>query len=146
MAPYLFNKLIINGIGLSLNLFVLCFRNSNFLCFLRVMLSQLCCKLQVVPRTRFFPMVRSSTYFPTWWSLLLKASLIMQRKVRGPVIVPCGTPPLKPIQSDKTFSYFTLCFLFVRKSTTDWKKILYLLIISIYFISFQFYCLSQFIW
>ena len=40
MAPYLFNKLIMNGIGLSLNLFVLCFRNSNFLCFLRVMLEQ----------------------------------------------------------------------------------------------------------
>ena len=38
MAPCLFNKLIMNGIGLSLNLFVLCFRNSNFFCFLRVML------------------------------------------------------------------------------------------------------------
>ena len=40
MAPYLFNKLTMNGIGLSLNLFVLCFKNSNFLCFLRVMLER----------------------------------------------------------------------------------------------------------
>ena len=40
MAPYLFFKLIMNGIGLSLNLFVLCFMNSNFLYFLRVMLER----------------------------------------------------------------------------------------------------------
>ena len=47
----------------------------------------------------------------------------MQRKVSGPVIVPCGTPPLNPIQTDKTFLNFTLCFLLVIKSTTHWTNI-----------------------